>query len=499
MAYNRTWEDPERLERERPIGSKAIVDGIEKLWAGPDLGYQSEATFNELQTEGYDGDQDYMLSGGWQARRAQLGINKVIEAVAPIITPTLPYAQQVYETITTPLQREALQIGGKGLMWGLDKIDQGVSAGSRALGIHPFWGNTAIETVAELATPTVSTTALKYGGKVWKAADIAELGYIPSRIHEATRTSARALDTVESVGAAGRQKVNAFERYASMVEEGYDMTTDGKIQRLINKVDSADNLPKHIKQYTDEGEYRQAVKAHIDVKGNKGSKTIRTEVGVLVDPETGTVRQMQKRGNKGIYQQDYQLRSSAEQVNTDLNRELSRFSQSPKYTSYKNIENVRHFMREIEFEGTPAEFQKLYELHHVNAIKVYQPFFSDLTPKQAEELRKLAEGAKIYLGNDPRNLVPLLKRKHRVDPDSIHTFMRENGIEGSSKWPWLTTSGNKLGSYNPQERLIKLLEGRSVQERFEVMKGFQEWVQQPANEHLSKLIEAQKLKGTIAK
>ena len=71
--------------------------------------------------------------------------------------------------------------------------------------------------------------------------------------------------------------------------------------------------------------------------------------------------------------------------------------------------------------------------------------------------------------------------------------MRENGIEGSSKWPFLSTEGNKLGSYDPQARMAALLEGRSVQERFEVMKGFKEWVQNPVNEELSKL------RNTIAK
>ena len=67
------------------------------------------------------------------------------------------------------------------------------------------------------------------------------------------------------------------------------------------------------------------------------------------------------------------------------------------------------------------------------------------------------------------------------------TFMRENGIEGSSKWPWLSTAGNKAGSYDPQQRMMLLLQERSVQERFEVLKGFQEWVQEPALEHLSTL------------
>ena len=71
--------------------------------------------------------------------------------------------------------------------------------------------------------------------------------------------------------------------------------------------------------------------------------------------------------------------------------------------------------------------------------------------------------------------------------------MRENGIEGSSKWPFLSTEGNKLGSYDPQARMAALLEGRSVLERFEVMKVFKEWVQDPANDHVNRLLEAERL------
>ena len=489
MAYPLREHDPERVREEMLIGSKKRFNGVYKYWAGPDLGYQSKETFEKLKKEGYDGDQDYMLLGGWQARRAQLGINKVMKAAAPVVTPVIPHLQRAYEFGTTPLQKTVLEAGGKGLMWGLNKIDQGVTAGSRALGIHPFWGNAAIETAAELATPTVSTTLAKRGGQLLEAVDNIRLPLVNVGTDALDLTRKSKVDeTIKAGKARYTAKLNAFDRYDELVAAGYDMTNDTAIQRLINKVDTADNLPKHIKQYTDEAAYRKAVDEHI-AKG-KPTDRIREEVGVFVDKD-GSVKQMQSRG-------ELQLRSKAEATNTSLNRELDRFLQSPEFVSYNSIANVRHFMKEIGFTGSEKQFQKLYELHHVNAIKVYSPFFKNLDPTQAAELRKLAEGAGIYLGNDPRNLVPLLKRKHTLDKDSIHTFMRENGIEGSSKWPFLSTGGNKLGSYNPQARMAALLEGRSVRERFEVLKGFQEWVQKPAQDHLNKLLEAQRLKGTIA-
>ncbi len=473
-----------RNDRQRPIGSKAVLNGKPVLWAGPDLEWQSPETFEKLQTEGYDGDPDYLRNFGWQWNRFQKGVLKpTLQAATETLAPIAPHVKTAYELTTTPLQRKALQIGSNNLMWGLEQAERPITATSRALNIHPAIGNMLLEAGIELATPYVSTTALKYGSKALKIADKLP-GYPISRVQETVRdlTGSRSqpLNIPGSVAAARSPKVNALDRYDELVAAGYDMSKDTTIQRLINKVDNADNLPKHIKRHTDEAAYKIAVDEHI-AKGNPTDR-IREEVGVLVG-EDGSVRQWESRGKM-------QLRGEGEATNTALNRELDRFLQSPQFVSYNRIANVRHFMKEIGFTGTEKEFRAMYELHHVNAIKVYSPFFTGLKPKQAEELRKLAKGAKIYLGNDPNNLVPLLKRKHTLDKDSIHTFMRENGIEGSSKWPFLSTEGNKLGSYDPQARMAALLEGRSVQERFEVLKGFRDWVQEPATTHLNKLLTA---------
>ena len=482
MAYPLREHDPERVKEDMLIGTKKRINGVDKYWSGPDLGYQTKATFEKLKEEGYKGNQDYMLLGGWQGHRARLGITEALKIAAPVLEPIATAAGDQYEHFKrgNPLGAWYLESVGQGVGWGLNKLEQGTTATSRALGIDPFWGNAAIETAVELATPYVSTTALKYGSEALKIADKLP-GYPISRVQETVRdlTGSRSqpLNIPGSVGAARSPKVNALDRYDELVAAGYDMSKDTTIQRLINKVDNADNLPKHIKQHTDEAAYKIAVDEHI-AKGNPTAK-IREKVGVLVG-EDGSVRQWESRGKM-------QLRGEGEATNTALNRELDRFLQSPQFVSYNRIANVRHFMKEIGFTGTEKQFRAMYELHHVNAIKVYSPFFAGLKPKQAEKLRRLAEGTGIYLGNDPRNLVPLLKRKHTLDKDSIHTFMRENGIEGSSKWPFLSTEGNKLGSYDPQARMAALLEGRSVQERFEVLKGFQEWVQKPALEHLSTL------------
>ena len=431
--YPEWEEEQQKLKiRTRPVGSKATLNGKPVVWAGPDYGWQSPESFKKLD------DAEYFAPTEHLARTGLKVLNK-LEPVGDFIGKV---GQGLYEAFVEPYQGP-LQ---KQIMTNTAETLAAVPEG--------------IGYVADKATPH---------GAVGPASGLL-IGAFGQELIESKLPLIGKLPP-------GTKKVSALERYRNMVDQGFDMSKDTKIQRLINKVDSVDSLPKHIKQYTNESKYRQAVKTYLGEGGVTAD--IRDKVGVFVDKD-GSVKQMQSRGK-------LQLRSEVERINTNLNRELNRFLQSPEHISYDKIANVRHFMQEIGFEGTETQFKSLYELHHVNALKVYAPFFTGLDPKQAAKLRKLAEGAKIYLGNDPRNLVPLLKRKHRVDTDSIHTFMRENGIEGNSKWPWLSTAGNKAGSYDPQQRMMLLLQERSVQERFEVLKGFQEWVQEPALEHLSTL------------
>ena len=214
MAYPRREHDPERIKEDMLIGTKKRINGVDKYWSGPDLGYQTKATFEKLKEEGYKGNQDYMLLGGWQGHRARLGRDKVLEAASPHlqniqekIAPTLPYLQKAYETAVPWHTRKSLEIGGSALLQGLDLVEQGTTAASRALGVDPFWGNAAIETAAELATPYVSTTALKAANKGLKIADKLP-GFPISRIQEAARDltggAAIPMNTPGSVGAAGR-------------------------------------------------------------------------------------------------------------------------------------------------------------------------------------------------------------------------------------------------------------------------------------------------------
>ena len=205
-------------EEERPIGSRAIIDGVEKLWAGPDLGYQTEETYQKLETEGYDGDPDYLLKGGWGARRVQKGIiEPAIETVAETVAPIAPYAAATYETLTTPLQRQVIKTGFQGLGWTVDKLSDLTSGASRAMGIHPFWGELGFDIAGEVLTPPGAYLATKYIGKTaGKTARMLAKTELPEHIASATRNlpgyetvrdASRlfggSMETAGSVGAAG--------------------------------------------------------------------------------------------------------------------------------------------------------------------------------------------------------------------------------------------------------------------------------------------------------
>ena len=294
-----------------------------------------------------------------------------------------------------------------------------------------------------------------------------------------TKTVSGVENLVKTKAGTYKPKTNSLARYNEMILQGYDFKNNKTINNLVAKMKSSNvsNLPKNITQYTDEALYRAKVKIHLD--GGGTTADIRDKVGVFVDKD-GSVKQIQSRG-------DLQLRRVDEDSNTKLNRALTEFQQSPNLPKYDAAANVRLMMKKIGFEGTQKEFTALYHIHHVNSIKVYKPFFFGLDAEGAARLRKLAADNGIFLGNHPNNLTPLIKRKHTLDPDSIHTWQRRFGIEGSSKdWEGI------IGSYDPQANLEAMFKNASVEGRLEALLLYREYVQTPVNEYLDKLLPTAK-------
>lgn len=154
MAYPLREHDPERVEEDMLIGTKKRINGVDKYWSGPDLGYQTKATFEKLLEEGYKGDPDYMALGGWQSHRANLGINKALNIASPVLEPVMSGVQSAYNLIPErSATRELIEGGARNLAWGLGKVQEGMTATSRAAGLHPFIGNTVIEQGIDAALP----------------------------------------------------------------------------------------------------------------------------------------------------------------------------------------------------------------------------------------------------------------------------------------------------------------------------------------------------------
>jgi hypothetical protein len=264
-----------------------------------------------------------------------------------------------------------------------------------------------------------------------------------------------------------------------MILQGYDFKNNKTINNLVAKLKSSNvsNLPKNITQYTDEALYKAKVKAHLD--GGGKTADIRKKIGVFVDAD-GSVKQIMSRG-------DLQLVRIDKDTNSNLNRALTEFQQSPNLPKYDAAANVRLMMKKIGFEGTQKEFTALYHIHHVNSIKVYKPFFFGLDAEGAARLRKLAADNGIFLGSHPNNLTPIIKRKHTLDPDSIHTWQRRMAIEGTSKeWEGI------IGSYDPQANLEAMFKHASVEGRLEALLLYREYVQGAVNVNLQKLLPTAK-------
>ena len=287
-------------------------------------------------------------------------------------------------------------------------------------------------------------------------------------------------DDVSKVPIRKQPKVSALGRYDEFTQQGYELSESiAKQAEAIRKPDYGKQL-KGLTQWTDKAAYKKAAQEAYDT--GTSSKDIRTKIGVYVDPKSGEVFQMKSRsaGPK------LSLRSWSEQANTTLNRTLSRAQQQAvNVVAHDSPKNVSILMKRMNFKGTAKEFTSKYAIHHKRSIVAYEPFFHKLGGKEAKQLRELIEADGIKLGDNIENLVAIPKKMHTLDKKSIHTLMRKNGIEGVSKdWDGI------VGSYDAQASLRKRFAKASVPQRYKAFKLYQEYVQNPTDDMLNKILAA---------
>ena len=205
---------------DRPIGSEAVLNGKPVKWAGPDLAWQSLETFKKLETEGYKGDVDYLSKWGWQSHRANLGIAEALKIAKPVLEPVMSTAQKAYNIIPErSATRELIEGGARNVAWGLGKVQEGQTWLSRKAGVHPFVGNTAIETIADVATgPFIPTTALALTARVTGKVD-------------------NALDVASALNKAKRLKLTRTDEVLKWIDEGNEfIRKTGSQKNWKNKI-----------------------------------------------------------------------------------------------------------------------------------------------------------------------------------------------------------------------------------------------------------------------
>ena len=107
------------------------------------------------------------------------------------------------------------------------------------------------------------------------------------------------------------------------------------------------------------------------------------------------------------------------------------------------------------------------EIHHWNSIIDKSSAYVGLNTQEAKELTGLVREAGWMFGDNKANLIKMIRSDHK----KIHAFMRENGIEG------LTA----------RKMMEKLYAGKSVKERFKILRGFMEHVQGAVDEELVRM------------
>ena len=107
------------------------------------------------------------------------------------------------------------------------------------------------------------------------------------------------------------------------------------------------------------------------------------------------------------------------------------------------------------------------EIHHWNSIIDKSSAYVGLSTQEAKELTGLVREAGWMFGDNKANLIKMIRSDHK----KIHAFMRENGIEGVAA----------------RKMMEKLYAGKSVKERFKILRGFMEHVQGAVDEELVRM------------
>ena len=377
----------QRRDQQRPIGSEAVLNGKPVLWAGPDLAWQSPETFEKLQTEGYDGDQDYMLSGGWQSRRANLGITEALKIAAPVVEPIVTAAGDQYEQFKrgNPLGAWYLESVGQGVGWGLNKLEQGTTALSRATGVHPFWGNTTIEGIAELATPYIPLAgivgALKHGDN---------LGDVAGTL--------RTLNKLEQ--ASNINTVLKDRTLSRLLRE----QTAGWKPRSGEKIYTGNNFLGDARRLRQKGLTPEQVSAELGVKVR--------EVNGIPDVQRlrGSTSSKDKLGMKS--------QSSYEANNTAINRRLNELQKTPGKITFNQ--------QAKEAKEATQRYATRINKHHGVGLDATDFLYEGISIEDAQELTRyifedLMEPTGSILEN--RNIIPD-SEVHRLH----HTHLREDVI-----------------------------------------------------------------------
>ena len=186
-------------------------------------------------------------------------------------------------------------------------------------------------------------------------------------------------------------------------------------------------------------------------------KSVKKQMGGFwIDPKDGTQWAVHTDKGKGVKMIGRKARGTR-----DIKRKQMTLDQSTgvgedtfvKYDSKGNISDL------LVKEGD--------EIHHWNSLIDKSSAYVDLSRKEAQELTTMVREAGWFFGDNKGNLLKMVREDHK----KIHAWMRENGIEG----------------VRAQKLMEKHYKGKSVKQRFGILKGFMEYVQGGVDEELIKM------------
>lgn len=343
----------ETTDENRPIGSKATLNGKDVFWSGQNYGWQSEESFNKLK-EGPEFRAGHIALSrlGTDINQAiGMGVDALPEPVKAAGIEAIRQGVQAYQSLPQPVRSTV-----SGLAQGAGAVNEFVSEKTN---VSPIVTG---EVLANLATAGAGT-AVKAGGKLAHKASINAL--------------TKALDNIPApVAYAGKDELFGPVPTRSQLTHG-------------SQIPGFE--PKSVKEALFAGSNEYINPRNNDLMGVQ---------------EMGGARQAKFPDANPLSWASGKSRAKRRTGRTKIDESSG--------VDTRTQDGLNQTVGENTFEVNFRSEGKTFQNHHARGLRQYRPFFKGLSKQEVEELAKFADEIAMPLGNRDFNSIKFKNEPHNI-------------------------------------------------------------------------------------